>query len=106
MVKNPPANTGDERDTGLIPGSERSSGGGHGNPLQYLCLENPMDRRAWRATVHRVTKDWIQLKRLIAVQHTICSYTYVLIFTKKKQRANKPKIKEKNITFRVEIVID
>ena len=54
MVKNPPANEGDIRDTGLIPGSGRSLGGGHGNPLQYSCLENPMDRGAWRATVHGV----------------------------------------------------
>ena len=50
-----------------------------------------------------VTKDWIPLKRLSTVQHTVCSYTYVLIFPKKKQRVNKSKIKEKNITFRVEI---
>ena len=48
MVKNPPANAGD---VGLIPGSERSPGEGHGNPLQYSCLENPMDRGAWWATV-------------------------------------------------------
>ena len=51
MVKNPPANAGDMRDTGSIPGSGRSPGGGHGNPLQYLSLENPMDRGAWWATV-------------------------------------------------------
>jgi len=53
-----PTNTGDTRDVGLIPGSERSPEGGHGNPLQYSCLENPMDRGAWWATVHRVTKNW------------------------------------------------
>ena len=46
VVKNPPANAGDAKDTGLIPGSGRSFGGGYGNPLQYSCLENPMDRRA------------------------------------------------------------
>ena len=46
MVKNPPANAGDVRDVGSIPGSGRSPGGGHGNPLQYSCLENPMDRGA------------------------------------------------------------
>ena len=51
VVKNPPANTGDLRDAGLIPGWGRSPGGGHGNPLQYSCLENPMDRGAWWATV-------------------------------------------------------
>ena len=54
MVKNPPANAGDIRYIGLIPGSGRSLGGGHGNPLQYSCLENPIDRGVWRATVHRV----------------------------------------------------
>ena len=56
MVKSPPANAGDIRDRGSIPGSGRSRGGGHGNPLQYSCLENPMDRVAWRATVHSVTE--------------------------------------------------
>ena len=50
VVKNPPANTGDIRDKGLIPGSGRYPGGGHGNPLQYSSLENPMDRGAWWAT--------------------------------------------------------
>ena len=57
VVKNPPVNAGDVRDVGLIPEWERSPGGGHGNPLQYSCLENPMDRGAWRAIVHRVTKS-------------------------------------------------
>ena len=57
LVKNPPANAGDIRDTGLIPVSGRSPGGGHGNPLQYSCLENPMNRRAWQGTVLRVTKS-------------------------------------------------
>ena len=52
VVKNPPANAGDIRDAGSIPGSRRSPGGGHGNPLQYSCLENHMNRGAWRATVH------------------------------------------------------
>ena len=59
VVKNLPANAGDVRDTGLIPESGRSPGGGHGNPLQYSCLENPMDRGAWQAIVHRVPKSWI-----------------------------------------------
>ena len=58
VVKNPLANEGDIRDVGLIPGLGRSPGGGHGNALQYSCLENPMDRGAWRATVHRVAKSW------------------------------------------------
>ena len=62
VVKNPPGNAGDIRDSGLIPGSGRSPGGGHGNPVQCSCLENPVDRGAWRATVHRVAKSWTQLK--------------------------------------------
>ena len=61
MVKNPPANAGDTRDSGSIPGLGRSPGGGHGNPLQYSCLENPMDRGAWRATVHGVAKSQTRL---------------------------------------------
>ena len=60
---NLPANAGDVRDAGSIPGWGRSAGGGHGNPLQYACLENPMDRGAWRAKVHRVTKTQTQQKR-------------------------------------------
>ena len=50
VVKNPPANTEDIRDPGSVPGSGRSPGGGHGNPLQYSCLENPMDRGTWWAS--------------------------------------------------------
>ena len=57
VVKNQPANAGDIRDTGLILGSRRSPGGGHGSPRQYSCLENPMDRGAWQATVDRVTES-------------------------------------------------
>ena len=56
MVKNLPANAGDTRDAGSILGLERSPGGGNGNPIQYSCLENSIDRGAWQATVHRVTK--------------------------------------------------
>ena len=64
MVKNPPENAGDIRDLGSIPGLGRSPGGGHGNPLQYVCLENPMDRGAWEDTVHRVAKSPTQLEQL------------------------------------------
>ena len=53
---------GDTRVVGSIPGSGRSPEGGHGNPPQYSCLDNPMDRGAWWATVHRVAKSWIQIK--------------------------------------------
>ena len=62
VVKNPPANAGDIGDVGSICGSGRSPGGVHANPLQYSCLENPLDRGAWRATVHRVTKSRTPLK--------------------------------------------
>ena len=62
VVKNPPANARDIRDMGSIPGSGRSPGGGPGNALQYSCMENPMDRGAWLATVHRVVKSQAQLK--------------------------------------------
>ena len=64
MVKKTPVNAGDVRDTGLIPGSGRSPGGEHGNPLQYSCLENSMDRGAWWAIVHRVAKSQTQRQRL------------------------------------------
>ena len=64
MVKKPPANVGDIRDIGSIPGLGRSFEEGNGNPLHYSCLENPMDKGAWRATVHRVAKSQIRLKGL------------------------------------------
>ena len=57
VVKNPPAKTGDAGDMGLIPGLGRFPGG-NGNPLQYSCLENPLDRGVWKATVHEVSKSW------------------------------------------------
>ena len=63
-VKNLLAKAGDTRDMGSIPLSRRSPGGGHGYPLQYFCLENSMDRRAWWATVQRVTKNQTTLKGL------------------------------------------
>ena len=58
MVKNMPVNAGDIRDMGSIPSSGISAGGGHGNPLQYSLLENPMDSGAWRVTVQWITKSW------------------------------------------------
>ena len=76
MVKNPPANARDLRDTSLIPGLGRSPGGGHDNPLQYSCLENPMDRRAWQAMVHRVAKSRKRLKQLS--MHTLSKVKEVL----------------------------
>ena len=62
VVKNVLASAGDLRTVGSIPRLGRSPGGGHGNSLQHSCLENPMDRRAWSATVHRVAKSWMRLK--------------------------------------------
>ena len=64
VVKNLPANAGDIRDRGSVPGSGRAPRGEHGNPLQYSCLENPMDRGVWWATIHRVSKSWTRLKWL------------------------------------------
>ena len=70
MVKNPPANAGDIRDVGSIPGLGRPPGGGHGNPLQYSCLENSMDRGAWRTMVHRVVYNWSDLVHTHTHTHT------------------------------------
>ena len=67
VIKNPPANAGD---MGSISGSGRFPGERNGNPLQYSCLENPMDRGAWRAAVHRVAKSHAGLKQYSARTHT------------------------------------
>ena len=72
MVENLPANAGNIRDVGSILGSARSHGGGHGNPLQYSCLENPIDGGAWRATVHGVTKSQTGLHTHAHVRHLAC----------------------------------
>ena len=69
VVKNPPANARAVRDMGSIPGSGRSPGGGHGNPLRYSCLDNHVERKVWWATVHGVTKSWERLNRLS--MHTV-----------------------------------
>ena len=83
VIKNPPANAGGIRDEGSIPGLGRSPGGGHGNPFQYSCLENTMDRGAWQATVQRVAQSWTWLKPL-STQHAhstqymgICHFTHI-----------------------------
>ena len=75
--KEPPASAGDIRDVGLIPGLGRSCGGGHSNPLQCSCLENPIDMAAWHTMVHRVEKSWTQLKQL----SSHACITEVLCFT-------------------------
>ena len=71
MVKNLPANAGD---TGSIPRSGRSLGEGSGNPLQYFCLGNPMDREAWQVTVHGTTKSWTRLSRHKINLLSFCCY--------------------------------
>ena len=78
VVKNPSANARIIRDKRSIPGSGRSPGGGNGNPLQFSCLENPMDKGAWRAMVHRVTKSQTWLKWLSTHRSMILSQ--VLVF--------------------------
>ena len=81
VVKNPPVNSGDIRDAGLIPGSGRSPGGRHNNPLQYSYLENPMDRGAWQATVHRVTKSQMRLKWLSTHTHALVELVLFVCFS-------------------------
>ena len=87
MKKKPLVNVGDIRDLGSTPGSGRSPRGGHGNPLQYSCLENPMDRGAWQAMVHRVKKryDWSDL-----AHNALCKFSasHLCIFFKKISQVN------------------
>ena len=80
VVKNAPASARDISDVGSIPGSGRSTRGEHGNLLQYSCLENPMDRGAWRATVHGVAWSQTWLKWLSMQQHTYTGY-YICLLT-------------------------
>ena len=95
MVKNPPASQGDTRDSVSIPGSGRSPGEGNGNPLQYSWMGNPMDRGAWWAMVHRVTKSWTH-RRDLASMHTphvhiciyICTYSIPSNSTSKESACN------------------
>ena len=86
VVKSPPASARDVRDTGSIPGLGRSPGGGYGNPLQYSCLENPIDRGAWWATVHGVAKSQTGLSTAHSTSFTYkdefkpCFFTCVLTY--------------------------
>ena len=80
VVKNRPANAGDIKDVGSIPASGRFPGGGHGNPLQYSCMENLINRGAWRTTVHRVAKSWTRLNQLSAHMHLFTSMRETLVF--------------------------
>ena len=77
MVKNPPANAGD---VDLIPGLGRSLGGGNGSPLQYSCLESPMDRGAWRAIVHGVAKSWSWINDK-TITMTTWKFPYASVFS-------------------------
>ena len=79
---NLPANAGDTRDIDSIPGSRRFSGGRNGNPFQYSCLENSMDRGAWRATVHGVTKGWICLSVYTHTHTHTLTHTVTLMCSK------------------------
>ena len=74
VVRTPPVHTGDGRDVGSIPGLGRCPAGGHGNPLQYFCLGNPMDREAWRPTVHGVAKSDMMEVTYIACMHSAPGY--------------------------------
>ena len=76
--KETPANAGDLRDVGSVPGLARSPGGRNGNPLQYSCWENPMDKGAWWATVHGVAKSWTRLKLLS--MHALLSICYWILW--------------------------
>ena len=79
MVKNPVANAGDIKDVGLIPGSGRSPGRGHGNPLQHSCLENPMDRGIWQATTptslppEKENSVWINFSEILQAERIVVS---------------------------------
>ena len=90
-VKNPPASEGDIRDTGLISGLGWSPGGGHGNPLQYLCFENPMDRRTWQSMLHRgsqrVRNNWNNLACMATTANIILEpWRDESIFSKKQDK--------------------
>ena len=84
LIKNLPANAGDGRDMGLIPGSGRSPGGGHGYSLQCSFLENPMDRGAWWASVHRVAQSWTRLKWLSIHTHLLWKNQLVIFEAQRK----------------------
>ena len=77
VIKNLPANAGDVRDLGLVPGLGRSPGEGNGNPLQYSCLENPTDRGTWWATVHGVAQSQTQLKQFSIALLLLRRYIYI-----------------------------
>ena len=81
MVKKPPASAGDVRDVGSDPGSGSFPGGGHGNPLQHSCLENPMDRGAWEVTVEGLAQSQTRLKRLNLLRILVCIFSLVVVLS-------------------------
>ena len=89
-VENPPDDSGDIGDVGSIPGLERSSRGGHSNPPQYSCLENPMDRGGWRATVHGVPKSRTRLKWRARTHACILSHIHPFTSSSSVSRSTKP----------------
>ena len=91
MAKNPPANAGDIRDMGLIPGLGRSPGEGNNNPSQYSCLENSMDRGAWQITVPRVAKSWTQLSMHACNNKMYHTRDYIIILKSTRIKKNKEK---------------
>ena len=96
-LKDPPANVGDIRDMNLIPVLGRSPGTGHGNILQYSCLENPMDRGAWWATVHRVSKSWKQLKQFSTHTWKICCMKYHIYIASLTPNSKQTHVHKKHI---------
>ena len=88
VVKNPPANAGGARDLGLIPGLGKSPGEGNGYPLQYSCLENPMDRGEWQATVHGVAKSQTQLN----THACLCPFTEEQLRPNPERPCDLPKV--------------
>ena len=99
VVKNPLANAGDVREVGLIPGLGRCPGEGNGNPLQYPCLENPMDRAAWWATVHGVTKTGTWPKRLSTHTRSVSWRRHICIAYDRNEHLCRLKILTPNVVI-------
>ena len=97
MVKNLSANAGDMRNVGSIPGLEKFPGGGHGNPLQYSCLENPMNRGAWCGVLHGVTESQIRLTDAT----TTNGERYSMTNANHTQQRNKSDVKVKSEAKRI-----